>query len=166
MTIINLPSTKNLKTIEDVINVVEVMRKELEFALSSLDTDNMNRMYVSVIEAGNTANGYYRKFSDGTMECHFTNVQQTDTAAWTSTVISGITYYSTGGYWTFPIPFLTGSTVNVMASGDIGQYAPETHTAWHFDNTKCRIESGIFGKDPRSPAVEMRVSYVARGVWK
>lgn len=167
MTIVNFPSTKNLKTIEDVINVVEIMRKELEFALSSLDTDNMNKMYVSVIESGNTANGYYRKFSDGTMECYYTSSQQTDTAAWNTAAINGGTYYYTGtAFWTFPKPFLAGTLVNVMASGDIGSAAPETHTAWHIDETQCRVESGIFGKDPRSPATGMRVSYFARGVWK
>jgi hypothetical protein len=167
MAVINLPSTANAETIQDLIDIIEIYRKELDFALSSLDADNMNSMYVSVIESGNTANGYYRKFSDGTMECYFTSTQQTDTAAWSTTSINGGTYYYTGtAFWTFPKPFLTGSIVNVMASGDIGTAAPETHIAWHVDETKCRVESGTFGKDPRTPAVTMRVSYIARGVWK
>lgn len=161
-----LPSFQGAKDLKEVTNQLELMRKELEYILSSLDVSNMNKNYVSVIESGDTANGYYRKFSDGTMDCYFTNAQQTDTATWTLTPVSGITYYSTGGYWVFPKPFLAGTTVNVMASGDIGQYAPETHTAWHFDNTQCRIESGMFGKDPRTPAVAMRVSYFARGFWR
>lgn len=167
MALINLPSTKDLKTLPEVINVVEKMRKELEFALSQIDIDNMNSQYVAVVGSGSNANGYWRKFSDGTMDCYFTNARNSDTLTWSTATIAGATYYYTGvDYWTFPTPFLTGSTVNVMASGDIGSAAPETHTAWHIDNTKCRVESGIFGKDPRSPVLPMRMSYFARGFWK
>jgi hypothetical protein len=168
MAIISLPSAQNAKTIEDVINVVEMLRKEMEFALTSLDVDNMNKTYVSLVESGNTATGYYRKFSDGTMECYYTSTQQTDTVSWGVTTISGINYYYTNNFatWVFPKPFLSGSIVNVMASGDIGTAYPETHTAWHSDHTQCRVESGTFGYDPRTNPVIMRVSYFARGVWK
>ena len=168
MATINLPSTQNLKSIEEVINVVEILKKELDFALSSIDIDNMNNNYVAIVESGTNSNGTYRKYSDGTLECYFTSSIPANSLTWSTATINGTTYYYTGTtFWTYPIPFLTGSTVNVMASGDIQLAAPETHIAWHVDNMKCRTESGAFGINPTTVSgAVVRASFFARGVWK
>lgn len=42
MALVNLPSVQKAKTLPEVINIVEKLRKELEFALTQLDGDNMN----------------------------------------------------------------------------------------------------------------------------
>jgi hypothetical protein len=166
MAIVNLPSARKAKTLAEVIDVVEKMRKELEFALSTLDSDNMNNSYVSVIESGYNTNGFYRKFSDGMMECWTGQSIILSTLPWYTTNVGGGTYYYTYGNWNFPIPFKEGEIVNLFASGDIAGAAPENHTAYHLSHAYCQVENGIFGLDVRTSGNSLNRSMLARGRWK
>jgi hypothetical protein len=166
MPIVNLPSVSRVKTLKELIDQVENMRKELEFVLSTLDIDNLNSKYVSVVESGANANGYYRKFSDGTMECWQSGSDVVSNLAWSTADVGGGTYYYVYANWSFPAPFKDGEMVNLFASGDIGGAAPETHTAFHVSNTYCQYEHGIFGLDVRTSGNSLTYSLLARGKWQ
>lgn len=163
---LNLPSAKNAKTVKEVIDIVEKMRKELEFALTALDIDNMNSSYVAVVESGSNSNGFYRKFSDGMMECWHSSVDLNSDHTWNQSAVGGSTYFYIFTSWAYPQPFLPGQHINLMASGDIGGAAPETHTAFHVDHTHCQVESGMFGADPKSFGGNVSRTWFARGRWK
>lgn len=123
-----------------------------------------SRMYY-VVEQGTNGNGTYRKYSDGTMECWNTfNYTSVDPAAVANTSFNGSTYYYVPGNWTYPASFLSGSSVSVLFSGDLGGLQPETHIVYPNDNTKCSIESGILGVSPSGKTLKQ--SLYARGVWK
>jgi hypothetical protein len=166
MAIVNLPSARKAKTLAEVIDVVEKMRKELEFALSTLDTDNMNSSYVSVVESGANGNGSYRKFSDGTMECWRSWQGPANTLTWQTYPVSGSTYYYSAGSWIFPQPFIEGKEISVFASGDIPSPGPETHTAFAPAYYGCSVECGILDVDVRTHTSNVYRSWLARGYWK
>ena len=166
MTQFKFPAVKKIKDMKDVQNLFDQLKKELEYQFDNLDFSNLSSGQVVVTESGDTASGSYRKYSDGTMECWWTTSFPTTSASWNTRDINGTTYYYVSGTWNYPKSFKVGSTVNVMASGDIGTAAPETHTAWHVDETHCSHESGILGVDVTGTSVTMNFSFYARGVWQ
>jgi hypothetical protein len=163
---VNLPSVQQAKDLTEVKNVVEKLRKELDYVLSNLDSDNFNQQYAMVIETGSTANGNYRKYSDGTMECWLTWTGITNTIPWSTQAAGASTYYYSNGTWVFPKAFKTGSIVTVMASGRIAVDYPQTFLAWHNNETKCNTHVGVFGIDIRSGTGTAYQSWFARGQWK
>ena len=148
MPLIQLPSFNDIKDTKELIDVLEKQRKELEYVLGNLDITNLNSNYVSVVETGSNANGTYLKYSDGTMECWHQGFGNSNYYTWWEAVRAGGTYYYVVDNWVFPAPFREGEFVKLFASGDIGGAAPETHTAFNVDHTKCQVENGMFGMDP------------------
>lgn len=166
MPLIQLPSFNKSKDLKETINLLEKMRKELEYILSTLDIDNLNNNYVSVVESGSNSNGSYRKFSDGTMECWYQSKGLSSSYSWLTTTVGTETYYYNVYVWVFPASFKSGEVINLTASGDIYGAYPETHTAFNIDNTKCQCEAGILGGNPATLGGNVTRTWFARGKWK
>jgi len=166
MPLVQLPVFSLKDDKEGLINNLEKMRKQLEYTLSSLDTSNLNSKYVSVVESGSNANGYYKKYSDGTMDCYQSIARPANLYSWSSTAVAGSTYYNVAMSWVFPASFLGGSLVTVLTSGDVPGAGPETHNAYGATETSCIIECGIFGLNPSGSSTNMYTSMLAKGIWR
>lgn len=165
MSLIMLPTAQNINNFNDLVDIYEKSRKQLEFLLNGIDLEKFDSNAVLVEETGSNENGVYRKYSDGTMECSHTWTGSTSDVPWNTVDIGTEKYYYTSDTWTFPKPFLENSSVIVFADGDIGAIAPESHHGSIVDTTKATIESGMFGVDCRQ-GLSFSRNWLAKGYWK
>ena len=113
----------------------------------------LNSQFSDIVERGNNANGYYVKYSDGTMECHKALAgDPEDVYAW------GSLYYVDidTGEWAIPFTELH----NVQTSSNFNQYWVANHVATTTHSGTVRL----IRPDSNSPYYSIQI--VGRGKWK
>ena len=124
-------------------------------SLNQLQT-NVESAINGVVESGSNDNGYWVKYSDGTMECYGTKSYES-----TAFAATGNVYYRDLSGVTFPVPFKENEIIVPtcsMAMGNVGAITPIS-----VSNTGI---SGFSVLSASSSARGITVYWRAIGKWK
>ena len=113
----------------------------------------LNKQFSDIVERGNNANGYYVKYSDGTLECHKTlGGNPKALYSW------GTLYYADIDTGEWPVPFT--ELHNVQTSSNYNQYWIINHNATTTSSGNARIIR------PDSHITYYSIQISAIGKWK
>ena len=118
-------------------------------------------LYGTIIEKGSNTNGYYIKYSDGTL-IQWNHLSVTDQAI--NTQYGGTALYFGIRTITYPIPFYETASISFLCC----QFKWGTSGSWGNTYSYANTEADIIGYDyyPRATGTNCDISWIAIGRWK